>query len=1250
MFNKLLSILLSVSLLLSMTVAFAGVSVSAVEDMPLNTEESTEILEDTITEQDIIYPITVNNLTTYYDSDNNVVEIPAGKLSATADEDSFPSTYDLRDEGRVTPVRDQGSEGFCWNFATTASMESSILSNPELKAALGENPIETLDFSEAGNAWFIHTNTENKDSYLYGDYLMDYNKGSEGGNEDIIVQGLSSGFGTYPEELMTYDSWGKSYSEALRFYSDYRLDEYIVFDYDIPLIKERVIDYGAMYLSFLNFYSNYYMSDNGVEVYYTNGYPLNGYEDNMNHAVAIVGWDDNFSREHFPEEMRPENDGAWLIKNSWGTDYGSTAEGYEGYFWMSYESVINHVAQITVQSAEEFDNIYQHQYTHEQSIGVESAANVFTAENDEILEQIYISNFYPVNLTVEVYKLAENYSSPEDGELLTSFTDSVDFSGAHTIDVPETVELESGDTFSIVISSEEIFYLGQRMDVSPVQLENVSFYMNDGQWQDVVTDYTDSSYLAIKAYTSNKDGGVYKGKLSSLVSDAENLELKADTPQEIKDNISAELENAQKVLIDDNATQNTVDNTYCLLGMALDDYNKLYFDINSMDDFIYLYNVSFDQKFANSVINLNTDLDFSDSDVLKPLYNNSYFEGVFNGNGHTISNLRVATKEGACGLFAELNGATVNNLKFDNCTFNAERRAGAIAGKIAGSTITDCTVTNSEILTDARSSGGIVGMAEESFVSGCDISGTSIISKYESAGGILGSSFDTNVEDCSVSDTSIVAYYCATVYGDDYSYNCVSENVLLKSLGMIILEDNVTVGKISDNYDCYSMFVYEDGKLTLHPYLGTIVDATSDEAVVTKSGDIYEIELNDAESADIYVTYESVDAGYFSYAFDFVTNEAELTYYFNYEDETATEIVFPSYIGNLKVTSVSNDFAVETIATLKSVVWTENIDRIPGFIFLDHAGIETVTIPANVTLVGYAAFAGCQNISDVYFGGTEEQWNQIIFSQSNEYLTRAEIHFAQEETTTAATEPAESTTVAETSTVVTEPAESTTVAETSTVVTEPAESTTATEPSTVVTEPAESTTATEPSTVVTEPAESTSVTEPSTVVTEPSESTTATEPSTVVTEPAESTPATEPSTVVTEPAESTSVTETSTVVTEPSESIPATEPSTVVTEPSESTPATEPSTVVTEPSESTTTTETTEPTQETTTTPQPEFEEGDVNRDGKLNIKDATAIQKYLAKMIDFDDTQISLADYNKDNKVNIKDVTYIQKKLAKLI
>lgn len=63
-----------------------------------------------------------------------------------------------------------------------------------------------------------------------------------------------------------------------------------------------------------------------------------------------------------------------------------------------------------------------------------------------------------------------------------------------------------------------------------------------------------------------------------------------------------------------------------------------------------------------------------------------------------------------------------------------------------------------------------------------------------------------------------------------------------------------------------------------------------------------------------------------------------------------------------------------------------------------------------------------------------------------------------------------------------------------------------------------------------------------------------------------------------------------------------------------------------------------------------EFAVGDVNADGKLNIKDATTIQKFVAKMIELDESAQARADYNADGKVNVKDATMIQKKIANLI
>ena len=62
------------------------------------------------------------------------------------------------------------------------------------------------------------------------------------------------------------------------------------------------------------------------------------------------------------------------------------------------------------------------------------------------------------------------------------------------------------------------------------------------------------------------------------------------------------------------------------------------------------------------------------------------------------------------------------------------------------------------------------------------------------------------------------------------------------------------------------------------------------------------------------------------------------------------------------------------------------------------------------------------------------------------------------------------------------------------------------------------------------------------------------------------------------------------------------------------------------------------------------FKYGDANCDGKLNIKDATTIQRHAAMIIKLDETALRLADVNADGKVNVKDATMVQKFLAKLI
>ena len=59
---------------------------------------------------------------------------------------------------------------------------------------------------------------------------------------------------------------------------------------------------------------------------------------------------------------------------------------------------------------------------------------------------------------------------------------------------------------------------------------------------------------------------------------------------------------------------------------------------------------------------------------------------------------------------------------------------------------------------------------------------------------------------------------------------------------------------------------------------------------------------------------------------------------------------------------------------------------------------------------------------------------------------------------------------------------------------------------------------------------------------------------------------------------------------------------------------------------------------------------GDVNSDGMINIKDATAIQSYLAGLTNLSDFEKTAADIDGNGEINIVDATTLQKKLANII
>ncbi|MCG2659160.1 MAG: surface layer protein B, partial [Kiritimatiellae bacterium] len=211
---------------------------------------------------------------------------------------SLPASYDLRTPyGKVSSVKDQGAYGNCWTFGTFGSMESCLLTG------------ETWDFSE------------NNLANLHG---FDYAYG-EGGNHLMSLAYLGRWGGPVLESADPYSN-GPSSPTGLTVQKHIQSAQFIpdraVGNTDNDAIKQAIMTYGGIYSAFC-YNGAYYNSANYA--YYYNG----DYVSAWGHAITIVGWDDAFDRTKF--DMTPSGDGAFLIKNSWGTSWGDA-----GYFWISY--------------------------------------------------------------------------------------------------------------------------------------------------------------------------------------------------------------------------------------------------------------------------------------------------------------------------------------------------------------------------------------------------------------------------------------------------------------------------------------------------------------------------------------------------------------------------------------------------------------------------------------------------------------------------------------------------------------------------------------------------------------------------------------------------------------------------------------------------------------------------------------------------------------------------------------------------
>ncbi len=938
----------------------AGCCTTAFTAAELNEDESVKA----------IYQKNENGASVYYDENGN--ELPIEALNDDSDniKQSLPEKYDLRDSGRVSKVKNQGSEGYCWAFGSVASMESNILTQSDLRTELGDNPQDSLDISEAGQIWYIHTGVTDKNSPFYGDYMKDPDKGSNGGSTTTLAQSLNSGFGTYPQQLCPYEDVKRGFSETLRFYSDYRLREYNELSNEPNLLKSKIMNDGAITVfydsvrqCYSSDYKNYYSDENS---------PLS----TQGHIIAVVGWDDNYSKENFTGYSKPEHDGAWLCKNSWGESYGNN-----GYIWISYDTIRLSFSQYIMQSNKNFDNIYQKSFlTSGLGYNYDGAANVFTANSDEQLKQISISTMGAYDYTISVYALDADFAYPKDGKLLTTFTGKIENNGIHYIDVPKEVYLSSGEKFSVVIEANDndsfLNFSSNSSDNIKYEPKN-SYTFSRGAWKDITENTADAQlYAGIKAFTSNIDNSFVINSLKSAITDAEKFDkTTADIPY-YADLLTEQITKAKAVLENRNSSAQDMNNQIILLSFYQEKAINAPYEINSVDDYIALTELCTNYGLLPDVISLNTDLDLKNyTEGFDPICNGSgEFMDTFLGNNHTIKNIRFKqhqfSNDTYSGLFGNLKCAVVSDLNIENAVVEPSSKGGVLSATANYATIKNCHISNSKIeygydLT-IQSSGGLCGEAWYSTITNCTAEGNAI---YGSTAGEFAFSVDSNILNCTAKNNKVYTTGSLTIYYPD-TYE--AKNLYFAS----DMNKSDTLVEMTDEYIRVSSLIHK------------ITSCTSETVGLTKQGDYYYIDRKILENNQfVIVNIDMTDAeNSYKYKVNLDDKSIILTE-MNYEPSDT--ITIPStYLGR-PVTGISeNIFTKFDPSEVTALVLGDNLTSLPSNLIAPLYNIEsikfgnslkeipkgfasyksmlkTVNFGSGIEKIGNYAFEGCINLEGV---------------------------------------------------------------------------------------------------------------------------------------------------------------------------------------------------------------------------------------------------------------------------------------------
>ena len=418
----------------------------------------------------------------------------------------YPGTYNANEERFVTEVKNQRNTSLCWAFSLASNLETSLLTREQ----------KYYDLSEEQLAYFWANRVNDPLGNTPNDKITRTQSDYHGtGNGRVASFFLSTWSGMTTEEKVPFQSSAVTWPDSLAYDTSAYMEDAIFSQYTVDRTKQLLMEYNSV-SAMIYMLDNYYYPDTA-----SYSCPQSGL---VNHAVTIVGWDDTYSRENFPSASGVNNDGAWIVKNSYGKNWGKN-----GYFYLSYEdkSITNLVSNTAVTTP-----AYPNNYFYDGA-----AAGTVTFPSKTINNGYYVSNIFKAtagngkdeelgeivtavpqdntDFQIQVYTDLKNISDPTSGT--PAYAEPVDYTqplaGIHTIHLNTPVKIPQGTFYSVVIripDGSNKFYVEKTTTstswftatagIDPDQ----SFFSTSGKkWYDAGNQY--NCCFSVKAHTKTLD-------------------------------------------------------------------------------------------------------------------------------------------------------------------------------------------------------------------------------------------------------------------------------------------------------------------------------------------------------------------------------------------------------------------------------------------------------------------------------------------------------------------------------------------------------------------------------------------------------------------------------------------------------------------------------------------------------------------------------------------------------------------------